>query len=77
MDPERRLLDLVRRNWWALLIVLCTAWAIECRLEGNSILETIEAPLLAGAYLGAVFFLDRWVQWMAGNGQLDSPCPSP
>jgi hypothetical protein len=67
MDPELRLLDLVRRNWWALLFVLSTVWAIECQLEGNSILETVEAPMLLCAYLGAVFLLDRWVRWMAGR----------
>jgi hypothetical protein len=66
MDPELRLLDLVRSHRWTVLIVLCAIWAIECRLEGNSILETVEAPLLLCAYLGAVFLLDRWVQWMEG-----------
>jgi hypothetical protein len=54
----------VRSHRWAVLIVLCTIWAIECRLEGNGILETVEAPLLLCAYLAAVFLLDRWVQWM-------------
>jgi hypothetical protein len=71
MDPELRLLNLVRRDWWALLIVLCTIWAIECHLEGNSILETVEAPLLLCVYLGAVVLLDRWVQWMAGTIGID------
>jgi hypothetical protein len=71
MDPELRLLDLVRRDWWVLLIVLCAIWAIECRLEGNSPLETVEAPLLLCAYLGAVFLLDRWVRWMAGRAGVD------
>jgi hypothetical protein len=42
------------------VIVLCVIWAIECHLEGNSVLETIEAPLLVGTWLGAVFLLDRW-----------------
>jgi hypothetical protein len=67
MDRELRLLELVRKDWWVLLLVLCVIWAIECQLEGNSILETIEAPLLLCAYLGAVFLLDRWVQWMVGT----------
>jgi hypothetical protein len=63
MDPELRLLDLVRRHWWLLVIVLCIIWAIECRLEGNSVIETIEAPLLVVAWGGLIFLLDRWVQW--------------
>jgi hypothetical protein len=51
MDPELRLLDLVRRDWWVLVIVLCIIWAIECHLEGNSVIETIEAPLLVVAWV--------------------------
>jgi hypothetical protein len=61
MDPEPRLLDLVRRDWWVVVIVLCILWAIECRLEGNSVIETIEAPLLVCVWLGLIFLLDRWV----------------
>jgi hypothetical protein len=60
MDPELRLLDLVRRDWWVLVIALCITWAIECRLEGNSVIETIEAPLLLVAWGALVFLLDRW-----------------
>ena len=56
MDRELRLLDLVRRDWWILVIVLCVIWAIECHLEGNSVLETIEAPLLVGLGLARYFF---------------------
>jgi hypothetical protein len=61
MDRELRLLDLVRKDWWVLVIVLCIIWAIECRLEGNSVIETIEAPLLVVAWGGLIFLLDRWV----------------
>jgi hypothetical protein len=61
MDPELRLLDLVRRDWWVLVIVLCIIWAIECHLEGNSVIETISAPLLVVAWGGLIFLLDRWV----------------
>jgi hypothetical protein len=60
MDPELRLLDLVRRDWWVLVIVLCITWAIECHFEGNSVIETIEAPLLLVAWGALVFLLDRW-----------------
>jgi hypothetical protein len=67
MDPELRLLDLVRRHWWLLVIVLCIIWAIECHLEGNSVIETIEAPLLVVAWGGLIFLLDRWVQWRAAR----------
>jgi hypothetical protein len=61
MDPELRLLDLVRRDWWVLVIVLCIIWAIECHLEGNSVIETISAPLLVVAWGALIFLLDRWV----------------
>jgi hypothetical protein len=62
MDRELRLLDLVPRgNWWVLVIVLCVIWAIECHLEGNSALETIAAPLLVCVWLGLIFLLDRQV----------------
>jgi hypothetical protein len=60
MDPELRLLDLVRRDWWILVIVLCIIWAIECHLEGNSVIETIEAPLLVVAWGGLILLIDRW-----------------
>jgi hypothetical protein len=60
MDPELRLLDLVRRDWWVLVIVLCIIWAIESHLEGNSIIETIEAPLLVVAWGGLILLIDRW-----------------
>jgi hypothetical protein len=61
MDPELRLLDLVRRDWWVLVIVLCITWATECHFEGNSVIETIEAPLLVVAWGGLIFLLDRRV----------------
>jgi uncharacterized membrane protein YhaH (DUF805 family) len=61
MDPELRLLDLLRRDWWALVIVVCVVWAIESRLEGNSAFETIAAPLLVCTWLGVIFLIDRWV----------------
>jgi hypothetical protein len=60
MDPELRLLDLVRRDWWILVIAVCIIWAIECHLEGNSVIETIEAALLVVAWGGLIFLLDRW-----------------
>ena len=60
MDPELRLLHLLRRQWLALAVALATLWAIKCRLEGNSAVETIGAPLLAATWLGAIFILDRW-----------------
>jgi hypothetical protein len=60
MDPELRLLDLIRRDWWVLVIVVCIIWAIECRLEGNSVIETIEAPLLVVAWGGLILLIDRW-----------------
>jgi hypothetical protein len=61
MDKELKLLDLVRKDWWVLVIVLSVVWAIECHLEGNSVLETIAAPLLVCVWLGLIFLLDRWV----------------
>jgi hypothetical protein len=61
MDPELRLLDLVRRDWWVLVIVLCVIWAVESHLEGNSIGETIAMPLLLAVWGGLIFLLDRWV----------------
>ncbi len=61
MDPELRLLDLVRKDWWVLVIALCVIWAVECQLEGNSAFETVAAPLLVCAWLGLIFLLDRWV----------------
>jgi hypothetical protein len=54
MDSESRLLDLLRRDWWVIVIVACIVWAIECRLEGNSVFETIAAPLLVCTWLGAI-----------------------
>jgi hypothetical protein len=69
MDRESRLLDLLRRDWWALAIVVCVVWAIEGRLEGNSAFETIAAPLLVCAWLGLIFLLDRWVQWRVDRGR--------
>jgi hypothetical protein len=61
MDQELRLLDLIRKDWWVLVVALCAAWAVECQLEGNSAIETVVAPLLVCAWLGAIFLLDRWV----------------
>jgi hypothetical protein len=58
MDPELRLLDLLRRHWWAIAVVVYVAWAIEGRLEGNSAFETIAAPLLVCTWLGLIFLLD-------------------
>jgi hypothetical protein len=66
MDPELRLLDLVRRDWWVLVIVLCIIWAIECHLEGNSVIETIEAPLLVVAWGGLILLIDRWALRASG-----------
>jgi hypothetical protein len=43
-----------------LVIVLCIIWAIECHLEGNSVIETIEAPLLVVAWGGLILLIDRW-----------------
>jgi hypothetical protein len=60
MDRELRLLDLVRRDWWVLVIVLCIIWAIESHLEGNSLIEMIVMPLLVVAWGGLIFLLDRW-----------------
>jgi hypothetical protein len=61
MDRELRVLDLARKDWWVLVIVLCVIWAIESHLEGNSIGETIAMPLLLVAWGGLIFLLDRWV----------------
>jgi hypothetical protein len=61
MDPELRLLDLVRRDWWVLVIALCVIWAVESHLEGNSVAETIAMPLLLVVWGGLIFLLDRWV----------------
>jgi hypothetical protein len=61
MDPELRLLDLIRKDWWVLVIVLCVIWAIESHLEGNSVVETIAMPLLLVVWGGLIFVLDRWV----------------
>jgi hypothetical protein len=61
MDQELRLLDLIRKDWWVLVVVLCVVWAVECQLEGNSAIETVVAPLLVCAWLSAIFLLDRWV----------------
>jgi hypothetical protein len=60
MDPELRPLDRVRRHWWLVVIVLYVIWAIECHLEGNSVIETIEAPLLVVAWGGLILLIDRW-----------------
>jgi hypothetical protein len=49
MDQELRLLDLIRKDWWFLVIVLCVVWAVECQLEGNSVIETVVAPGKRGA----------------------------
>ena len=61
MDQELRLLDLIRKDWWVLVVALCVVWAVECQLEGNRAIETVVAPLLVCAWLGAIFLLDRWV----------------
>jgi hypothetical protein len=61
MDPESRLLDLLRRDWWVLAVVVCVVWAIECELEGYSALETIATPLLVCTWLSLIFLLDLWV----------------
>jgi hypothetical protein len=68
MDPELRLLHLVRKHWLALAVVVGVVWAIECRLEGNSAFETIAAPLLAATWLGVIFLLDRWALRHTRNG---------
>jgi hypothetical protein len=68
MDQELTLLDLLRKDWWALAVVLGAIWAVECRIEGNSVFETIAAPVLASTWLGAVFLLDRWALRHTRNG---------
>ena len=41
--------------------MLSVVWAVERQLEGNSGVETVVAPLLVCAWLGAVFLPDRRV----------------
>jgi hypothetical protein len=57
-DRELRLLDLVRRDWWALVIAACVVWAIECQLEGKSAFETLAGPVLILAWGAAGLLLD-------------------
>jgi hypothetical protein len=67
MDRELELLNLIRRDWWALAIAVCVVWAIECQLEGNSGFETLAAPLLVCVWLGVIFLLDRWILRITGR----------
>ena len=71
MDPELRLMHLLRKHWLALAVVLGVVWAIECRLAGNSAFETIAAPLLAATWLGVIFLLDRWALRHTPGGSLN------
>jgi hypothetical protein len=73
MDPELRLLHLLRKHWLALAVVMGVAWAIECHLEGNSAFETVAAPLLAATWLGVIFLLDRWALRHTRGGSLNEP----
>ena len=56
MDRELRLLDLVRRDSWSPSQSIVRHLGNQCHLEGNSVLETIEAPLLVGTGLARYFF---------------------
>jgi hypothetical protein len=61
MDPELRLLDLMRRDWWLLFIVLFAIWVIESYFEGNSVFEIIAMPVLLVVWGALIYLLDQWV----------------
>ena len=33
------MLNILRQDWWWLAIVVCIIWAIECVIEGNTLLD--------------------------------------
>ncbi len=39
IENELKLHIAVHKDWWKLGILLCVVWAIECRLEGNNMLQ--------------------------------------
>jgi hypothetical protein len=56
-----RLLNIVRQDWWWLVIVICIIWAIECVIEGNTLFEIVMGPAMVGLWLSAIVLIDRWV----------------
>jgi hypothetical protein len=61
MDPELRLLDLMRRDWWVFFVVLFAIWVIESYFEGNSVFEIIAMPVLLVVWGAFIYLLDQWV----------------
>jgi hypothetical protein len=56
-----RLLNIVRQDWWWLVIVICIIWAIECVIEGNTLFEIVMGPAMVGLWVSAIILIDRWV----------------
>ena len=56
-----RLLNIVRQDWWWLVIVICIIWAIECVIEGNTLFEIVMGPAMVAVWVGAIMLIDRWV----------------
>jgi hypothetical protein len=40
---------------------LCVLWAIDCVLDGNTLLETLAGPVIVALWAGAIYLIDRWV----------------
>jgi hypothetical protein len=57
-----RLLNIVRQDWWWLVIVVCIIWAIECVIEGNTLFEIVMGPAMVGLWVSAIILIDRWVR---------------
>ena len=66
---EHALLDLLPRHWLAITAIGFIVWAVESLLEGKTVLEALIGPALVCAWLGAIFLLDRWVQWTTGTAR--------
>jgi hypothetical protein len=56
-----RLLNIVRQDWWWLVIVICIIWAIECVIEGNTLFEIVMGPAMVAVWVSAIILIDRWV----------------
>jgi hypothetical protein len=57
-----RLLNIIRQDWWWLVIVVCIIWAIECVIEGNTLFEIVMGPAMVGLWVSAIILIDRWVR---------------
>jgi hypothetical protein len=54
--------ELVRQDWWWLILAACLVWAIEIMLEGNTLIEILGGPIMMVAvWAGVILLLDRWV----------------